>query len=72
MGKTLEKIKGIARNIAIIGLFSTPYVALNSIESQIYAIKEGKREYLECAALRTIDARKSAIELQNKIINYIK
>ena len=58
MGKTLDSIKNVGKVVAVLGALELPYLAMSNFDEQISAIREGHREYVECAALRTLNARK--------------
>jgi hypothetical protein len=50
----LEKIiKEGKKLVAGMGILLLPYIAMNSCDSNLYALKSGEMEYFECAALRT-------------------
>ena len=49
-----------------------PWIVFNSCEQNLYALASGKREYFECAGLRTIETRKKALDSQNMLYEQIK
>ena len=70
--KIVEKGKHIKKDLLGIGLLLLPYVMINSCDNNIYALTSGEREYFECAALRTLNARKNALQGQKEIYENIK
>lgn len=66
----LDKIKDFGKGlVVVVGILTAPYVALNSVDNTLYALKTGQREYMECAGVRKLENRKNVLEAQKRIFN---